>query len=60
MPEYRIYRIKDHRIDGPPKLIVAHSDAEAVEQAKPLMGGLDIEIWEGPRFVRAIKIKDID
>ena len=30
MPEYRIYRIKDHRIDGPPKLIVAHSDAEAV------------------------------
>jgi hypothetical protein len=59
MPDYRIYRIKDHRIAGPPEIIAADSDEEAVERAKPLMGGLDIEIWERPRFVRGIKMSDI-
>jgi hypothetical protein len=55
MTEYRAYRIKNHRIDGPPEYFVASTDEDAVERAKGLIMGHDIELWAGPRFVIGIK-----
>ena len=58
MPDYRAYRIKHNHIDGPPGIIVADDDHDAIERAKLLMGGHDIELWDGPRFVAGLKSTD--
>ena len=39
------------RIADPPVVVECASDAEIIEKAKPLLDGLDIEIWEGTRGV---------
>jgi hypothetical protein len=54
MSDYRAYRLKNDHIDGPPGIIVADHDKEAIERAKSLADGHDIELWEGPRFVVGI------
>jgi len=58
MPEYRAYLIKDKRIAGPPTLIDADADPVAIEQAKQLVDGHDVELWEGPRFVIGLRSSD--
>lgn len=56
MPDYRIYKTtKEHRIDGIPTEIVCDNDTDAVEQARKMSEGLDIEIWNGPRLVTQLK-----
>jgi hypothetical protein len=58
MAEYRVYRVKDNHISGPPSIIVADDDQHAIEQAKQLVDGYDIELWDGPRFVMGLKTTD--
>ena len=51
MVEYRAYIVGEdgHFVDYRP--IVCRDDAEAVAQAKRLVDGHDIELWNGGRFV---------
>ena len=52
MPEYRFYKIdpKGH-VAGPATLVVCADDFSAVQQARTLLDGLDIEVWQGKRVV---------
>ena len=58
MPEYRAYRIKDEHVAGVPDIVVADNDQEAIDEAKRLTNGHDIELWNGARFVIGIRSKD--
>jgi hypothetical protein len=51
MAEYRAYIIghDGHFVDFTP--LVCPDDAEAIEKAKRLVNGRDVEIWSGARFV---------
>jgi hypothetical protein len=51
MPEYRAYTVgvDGHFIGFEP--IVCADDAAAIEKAKRLVDGHDLELWSGPRFV---------
>jgi hypothetical protein len=52
MPEYRFYTIKRNgRIAGPPIDYKLPDDDGAVKEAKKLLGGHAIEIWQGARVV---------
>jgi hypothetical protein len=49
---YRIYRVdKEGHIRSPPQQIERDDDAAAIEHAKTLLDGRDLEVWEGPRRV---------
>jgi hypothetical protein len=49
--EYRVYTVgSDGHFSGFEPLICA-DDTEAIEKAKRLVNGQDIEIWSGDRFV---------
>jgi hypothetical protein len=39
------------------KPLVCENDDEAIEKAKSLLNGTDIELWSGPRFVVRLKRK---
>ena len=63
MPYYRAYPVASQPTEGPatyagvpPFVIEADSDGAAIEAAKQLREGRDLELWEGARFVRAIKL----
>ena len=58
MPEYRAYQIKNNHVAGVPIVITCANDREAIQQAKKLGDGHDIELWDGPRFVIGIKATD--
>jgi hypothetical protein len=51
MAEYRAYMvgIDGHFIGFDP--LICGSDSEAIEKAKRLLGGHDLELWCGPRLV---------
>jgi hypothetical protein len=51
MPDYRAYTVgrDGHFIGFEP--LVCGDDAEAIEQAKRLVGACDVELWCGPRLV---------
>jgi hypothetical protein len=52
MPEYQFYSVKkDGHIAGRPVSYELPNDDVAIEQAKLLLNGRDIEIWEGTRVV---------
>jgi hypothetical protein len=52
MPVYRFYSIKkDDHVAGPPVVIEAPTDSEAIAKARQQLDGLDIEIWDGGRKV---------
>ena len=58
MPTYRAYHIKDDKhFAGPPAIIEAADDAAAIEQARQLVDGHDVELWESARFVIGFKRK---
>jgi hypothetical protein len=51
MPEYRAYSIgPDGRFIGFETLVCA-DDAEAIQKAKRLTEGHDVELWSGDRFI---------
>jgi hypothetical protein len=55
MAEYRIYKVglDGHFIGFDP--LVCDNDEQAIEKAKRILGGYDLQIWSGPRFVRSMK-----
>lgn len=55
MPDYRAYKIKNDHVDGAPTIITCDDDQKAIEAAKTLSDGHDVELWEGARFVIGIK-----
>ncbi len=55
MAEYRAYTLGcDEHFTGFEPLVCA-DDAEAIEQAKRLANGSDIELWSGDRLVIRLK-----
>ena len=55
MSDYRLYSIsKSNRVAGV-EVITCDTDEEAIQKAKQLMAGGGLELWEGPRFIIAIK-----
>jgi hypothetical protein len=54
MPDYRVYPVKDKHIVGVPAVVTCDSDEEAIEKARPLVNGHDVEVWEGARQVGRI------
>ena len=58
MPDYRAYLIKRGHIEGPPNIVVADTDQEAIDQAKQLVDGHDVELWERARFVIGLRSTD--
>jgi hypothetical protein len=56
---YRIYKISsDDHIAGPPVEVECVSDQEAIAQAKQVLNGLDIEVWQGARVVTRLQSRD--
>jgi hypothetical protein len=52
MPEYRFYSIrKDGHVAGSPIDRDCLDDGEALKEARQLVNGRDIEVWQGPRIV---------
>ncbi len=59
MPEYRFHAIeKDGHIGRPPTDHDLPNDTAALKEAKQLLDGLAIEIWQGARVVAYIDSKD--
>jgi hypothetical protein len=59
--EYRIYKFSsDDCIQGVPAVIVCKNDIEALAEAKKLLDGLDLEVWQGDRKVLRIKSLDAE
>jgi hypothetical protein len=59
LPEYRFYRLtSDDKFAGPATVTVCNSDRDAIKEAKALLNGRDIEIWQGLRVVTRLKPHD--
>jgi hypothetical protein len=58
MAEYRIFTVGSdgHFIDF--EAVICDDDEQAVQKAKNLLDGHDLQIWSGPRYVRWLKHKD--
>ena len=54
MAEYRAYTVGDdgHFIGFEP--LICTDECDAIEKAKRLVNGCDVELWSGPRFVTRI------
>jgi hypothetical protein len=49
---YRLYTLGDSdRITRPAAFLEADTDEAAIEQAKQLLDGHDLELWQGKRLV---------
>ena len=56
MADYRAYFIDgDDQINGYEPLPGPTNDASAIEAAKRLVGGCDVELWDGARKVIRLK-----
>jgi hypothetical protein len=55
MPEYRAYLIGSDGHFFLSEVIEAADDAAAVEAAKPLVDGHDIELWQRDRKITVLK-----
>jgi hypothetical protein len=56
MPLYRIYQLDEAgHVSDPPKIIEARTAAVAIGQAKQMVDGYDLEIWDGSRCVGKIE-----
>jgi hypothetical protein len=59
MPEYRIYTLSaGNRIAGPPRLIDCDNDQAAIKEAKQLINGKYLEVWQGARCVTRLRPAD--
>jgi hypothetical protein len=56
MPDYRVYPVdKDGHILGVALVVACDSDQEAIEKARSLIKGRDVEVWDGSRLVDQIE-----
>jgi hypothetical protein len=56
MPEYRLYQLtKDNHIRAAPIILSFATDDEAVQHARQLVDGYDIEVWDRDRLVIRLK-----
>jgi hypothetical protein len=52
MPDYRIYTLAEGGyIAWAPEVVDCANDSAAIEQAKKMLDGHPIQIWDGPRLV---------
>jgi hypothetical protein len=59
MPEYRIFPLtSDNHIKNAPALVVCENDSAALEQAKKMLDGHNLEVWEGTRRVTRLNSTD--
>lgn len=55
MTAYRLYQLRpDGRIEAPADIIECDSDEEVIAQARAMINGRDIEIWDGARVVMRV------
>jgi hypothetical protein len=57
VPEYQIFHLTLGHIRGPAEIINCDIDQQAIEKAKQMVNGHDVEVWQGAR--RVIEIKKI-
>lgn len=56
MTDYRIFPVDENGcVLGPSCVIKAHEDHEAIETARPLVDGCDVEVWQGTRIVAQLR-----
>lgn len=59
MAEYRIYRVDERgHISEPPQAVCCQTVADAVEIAYQLVDGQAVELWEGPRFILRLPVRE--
>jgi hypothetical protein len=57
--DYRIYTLENGRnITGPAKILDCTTDDHAIEEAKALLDGHDIEVWQGARLIIRLQSND--
>jgi hypothetical protein len=56
MPDYRVYPVdKYNHMLGVAQIVTCDSDQEALEKARSLIKGRDVEVWDGARRVGQLK-----
>ena len=55
MPEYRAYAVQNGRRVDVPALFEAASDDDAIPQARALLDGPYIQLWQDSRFVMGLR-----
>jgi len=61
MPYYRIYSItKDGHIRAVPEIVLCDDDRGAIDRAKAVLDGLELEVWQGRRRVTVLKSEQRD
>jgi hypothetical protein len=59
MADYRVYQLDESgHIRNPPKTLACESDEAAIQRAKRLIDGQDIELWQLDRLVIRLSPKD--
>jgi hypothetical protein len=57
MREYRLYSVVQdtNQIKGVPIIVVCKDDTDAIEEARKVLNGLDVEVWDGARCVTRLE-----
>jgi hypothetical protein len=55
MATYRAYLLSNNRVEKPAHIIEAPDDGAAVEQARQLVDGHDVELWLGEKCLAVLK-----
>jgi hypothetical protein len=59
MADYRIYMLdKKGRIFAPATELTCEADEEVIQKARSMVGGPDLERWDGARVVAKIPSED--
>ena len=58
MRHYRVYSLTNGHVTGPPVLIIAADDDEALKRAEQLRDGHGLEVWDEAKLVGRLEAKD--
>jgi hypothetical protein len=57
--DYRFYSLRNsNQIVGTPEVMQCVSDQEAIAEARKLLDGFDMEVWQGARVVVRLRSSD--